>query len=163
MSDLPTPSIPLLRDDTIDLKDLEGDLATWIKYPGFAHGDEVFPVWRGCGQDSAAYDYVGEVIEVDDSNYDPEMGVAVTIRGSLLNALDQGWAMYSYSVALQGGERGPESLRQFCYVGVRPRQAGSISPTLRSTAGNAASTFRPRPSPPTWARARPSVSKCSTS
>lgn len=126
MSDLPKPSIPLLRDDTIDLNDLEGNLPTWIKYPGVGLGDEVFPVWRGCGQDSVAYDYAGEVIEVDDSNYDPEMGVAVAIRGSLLNALDQGWAMYSYSVAPLGGERGLESLRQFCYVGVRPRQAAVL-------------------------------------
>lgn len=126
MSDFPRPSIPLLRDDTIDLKDLEGDMITWIKYPGVALGDMVFPVWRGCGQDGTAYDMASEALEVDESNYDEDKGVSVSIRGSLMQSLDQGWALYSYSVALQGGERGAESLRQFCYVGVRPQLAAVL-------------------------------------
>lgn len=121
MSEFPEPSIPLMDDyNTIDLGDVGPQLQTWIKYPGMALGDKVYPNWRGCGADKQAYDMAGFSIEVsEDAGYDATLGLPVPIPATVLIGLDQGWVMYSYTVALQGGAIGPESLRQFCYVGVR--------------------------------------------
>jgi len=121
MNPFPRPFIPLLQGtDTIDLGELDGVLETYIKYPGIALGDWVYPVWRGCGADGQAHDLVEPAVEVsEDNGYSEANGLPVSIPRELLLALDQGWLLYSYSVAPQGGAIAPESLRQFCHVGVR--------------------------------------------
>ncbi|MDR0281733.1 MAG: hypothetical protein LBJ37_28085 [Paucimonas sp.] len=122
MSDFPEPSIPLMDEyNTIDVGQVGPTLLTWVKYPAIALGDVVYPNWRGCAADKQAHDMAGFAIEVsEDTGYDANLGLPVRVPRSVIGALDQGWALYSYSVALQGGNVGPESLRQFCYVGVRP-------------------------------------------
>ncbi|MEE1920599.1 hypothetical protein V0R50_09110 [Pseudomonas sp. 148P] len=131
MSEFPAPSIPLMDEhNTIDLDEVGAALLTWVKYPGMALGDVVFPNWRGCAADQQAHDMAGFPIEVsEDSGYDPTLGLPVPIPMTVLGNLDQGWVLYSYSAALQGGAEGPESLRQFCYVGVRPQLAALLPVT----------------------------------
>lgn len=125
MSEFPLPFIPLLQaGDLIDLEQLEGGLTTYIKYQGIALGDLVYPNWRGCGFDGRAHDMTGNAIEVsEDNNYSEELGLPVFVPRQIMLVLDQGWAQYSYAVGRQGGPVAAESLRQFCYVGRRPRLA----------------------------------------
>ncbi|WP_338523181.1 hypothetical protein NUH87_25695 [Pseudomonas batumici] len=124
MADLPVPHIPgLLAGNIIDIEQLAGDpLRTYIKYDVIAIHDVLWPNWRGCSAQGQVHDYVNQRVDVTvAAGYTPELGMPVDIPHSLIKHLDQGWGFYSYSVAPPADptNRGPESQRQFCYVGVR--------------------------------------------
>ncbi|WP_166367084.1 hypothetical protein [Pseudomonas akapageensis] len=122
------PSIPNIPDLTanneIDVDALGSDnLVTYIKYPGIALGDVIWPNWRGCSAVGQAHDLADARVDVsEEEGYTEALGMPVAIPNALLQALNQGWAFYSYAVSLpqDPDDRGPESVRQFCYVGLRP-------------------------------------------
>lgn len=114
----PLPHIPsLTADSEIDVAALNGaDLETYINYPAIQDGDVITVVWRGT-------DALGEPIDDTQAatpvfNPDPDKGMRVNIRNKLLTDADGGWAFYSYQI---NGDEQNESVRQFCYVGLRNR------------------------------------------
>ena len=126
MADLnPRPEIPALQPgDWIDLDQLGSDpLLTYIKFPGINIGDVLWPNWRGCGAQGEVADLSNSRVDVTEiGGYTPERGMPVKLPNDLLKQLDQGWAFYSYAVGSRDdpNDRGPESLRLFCYIGKRP-------------------------------------------
>ena len=127
----PLPVIPDLQPgDWIDLDKLGSDaLRTYIKFPGIAIGMALWPNWRGCGVNGESADHANSRLDVTtQGGYTPELGMPALVPNVVLKALDQGRAFYSYAVAPAGdpNNRGPESLRLFCYVGQRPVQVVSL-------------------------------------
>ncbi|MCJ8205293.1 hypothetical protein [Pseudomonas sp. RGM2987] len=126
MADLnPRPAIPALQPgDWIDLAQLRSaPLLTYIKFPGIGIGDTLWLNWQGCGAYGEAIDFSDFQVKVTvDGGYTPQRGMPVNLPNELLQRLDQGWALYSYSVGSPDdpNEKGPESLRLFCYVGKHP-------------------------------------------
>lgn len=114
-SDLEVPIVPdLTAFDEIDLETLgSADLVAFIKYTGMQAGDLVSPRWVGSSPSGDAFDDVGATVPVTES--DLERGLLVTIKNDTLTSAAGGWAFFSYA---QGGR---ESLRQFCYIGLRAR------------------------------------------
>ncbi|WP_260963332.1 hypothetical protein [Pseudomonas citri] len=125
MADLnPRPEIPALQSGNwIDLEQLSNaPLLTYIKFPGMAIGDVLWPHWRGCGAQGEVADFSDSRVDVTESGgYTPERGMPVNIPNDLLRQLDQGLVLYSYAVASPGDpdNQGAESLRILCYVGKR--------------------------------------------
>jgi len=125
MADLnPRPEILALQPGNwIDLDQLgSAPLLTYIKYPGMAIDDVLWPHWRGCGAQGEVADYSDFRADVKESEgYTPERGMPVDIPNDLLKQADQGLAFYSYAVATPANpnDKGPESLRIVCYVGKR--------------------------------------------
>jgi hypothetical protein len=109
--------------DWIDLDQLGNNpLRTYIKYDGVAIDDVLWPNWRGCGEQGEVADHSNSRVDVTYAGgYTPQLGMPVLVPNDLLKQLNQGWAFYSYAIGLPGDPnvRGPESLRQFCYVGKR--------------------------------------------
>lgn len=121
----PAPDIadPSMTDGVIDLDQL-GDrpLLTYIKYPGIALNDVLWPNWRGCGAQGEVEDFSNSRLDVTEAGgYTPALGMPASIPNARLKGLNQGWAFYSYALGTPGdpNTRGPESLRVFCYVGKR--------------------------------------------
>lgn len=130
----------LTANDEIDLDELgSAALVTYIRYPGMAAGDEVFPRWVGAAPDGSAFDDVLSSFFVP-GGVDPAKGVRLDIDNQLVQNASGGWAFYSYSVTLvRAGKKAKkskkaraakkaklqllESLRQFCFIGVRPPAA----------------------------------------
>lgn len=127
MTDLnPLPTIPDLKEgDWVDLDELGGQaLRTYVKFPGITVDHHVlWPRWIGCGALGETVDFVASRVDVTTSaGYTPALGMPVDIPNAMLVRLDQGLAFYSYSVSTlkDPDNRGPESLRRFCFVGERP-------------------------------------------
>lgn len=122
-SPLAPPGIPsLTANNEIDLDSLGGNaLSTFIVYAGMAAGHEVFPRWVGSAPNGEAFDDVMSSFFVP-IGFDPIQGVEVTIGNQELQGAAGGWAFYSYTV--NDGISPTESLRRFCYVGLRPPAAG---------------------------------------
>lgn len=123
-SPLARPDIPkLTANDEIDLDNLgTSPLSTFIRYAGMAFGDEVFPRWVGAAPNGESFDDVLSSFFIPPS-FDPDRGVEVIIANDRLQGAAGGWVFYSYSVAV--GAVVTESLRRFCYVGLRPPAAGA--------------------------------------
>lgn len=124
-ADWPTPAIPdLVNGDTVDLVALgNNNLRTYIKYDQIAIGDAIWPNWRGCSVDGDVHDHANARVDVSlAGGYTAESGMPVDIPNTLLKAVDQGVAFYSYSVWPGGDEeqKSPESSRRLVYVGLRP-------------------------------------------
>jgi hypothetical protein len=125
---------PVIRDlqpgDWIDLDELGDDhLVTYIKYPGIAVDDILWPNWRGCGAQGEIEDHSGSRVDVNvEDGYTPELGMPVEVPNNLITMLNQGWGFYSYAVSREPtpGDKGPESLRQFCYIGERPATSSRL-------------------------------------
>lgn len=121
----PRPEIRDLQPgDWIDLDQLGSNpLTTYIKYPGIAIGDPLWPNWRGCAVNGAVLDFSDSRVDVTvGGGYTEELGMPVNVPNDLLKQTDQGQAFYSYAVGQPADPaiKGPESLRTFCYVGNRP-------------------------------------------
>ncbi|NSX20614.1 hypothetical protein HTV13_12340 [Pseudomonas putida] len=113
---LEEPEVPDLNEyDEVDLTALgDRNLMTYIKYTGMQDGDFVRPRWVGASPSGEAFDDVTAQFQVGPE--DVANGLEVTIRNDRLRAAEGGWAFYSYQV-----NDGQESLRKFCYVGLRAR------------------------------------------
>lgn len=118
---------PVIKDlqpgDWIDLDKLgTGPLLTYIKYDSIEIGDVLWPNWRGCGANGEVSDCAGARVNVTEGGgYTPELGMPVSVPNKVFENMDQGWAFYSYALGEPENPeiRGPESLRQFCYLGKR--------------------------------------------
>ena len=119
-NDLPKPEIEgLTPHDEIDLLALGDEaLMTHINYPGIQGGDLLCPRWVGAAPGGALFDHIGNPYRVPD-DVDPAVGVEYLIGNDVVQDAAGGWAFYSYQVHEARPEL--ESLRRFCYVGVRPR------------------------------------------
>lgn len=133
MADLnPLPTIPDLKEgDWIDLDELGGQgLRTYLKFPGMTVDYHVlWPRWIGCGALGETVDFVCSRVDVTTSaGYTPALGMPVNIPHELLMSLERGLAFYSYSVSNLDDlcNRGPESLRRFCFIGERPIRLESL-------------------------------------
>lgn len=94
---LPAPSVPLLDGDSLDLDKLGADdLKTYIKYPGLALGDRVWPRFFGCGAAGEIFDRDPTPQSVD--KLEPDGSFLLEIDNSLLKNLDKGVAFYSYAI-----------------------------------------------------------------
>lgn len=119
-NDLPKPEIEgLTRYDEVDLLALGTDtLRTYINYPGIKAGDLIFPRWVGAAPSGESFDYFRDPFRVP-SGVDPTVGVLYTIGNDEVQSAAGGWAFYSYQLHEERPDM--ESMRRFCYVGVRPR------------------------------------------
>lgn len=122
------PHIPDLNErDEIDLDKLGADaLVVRIKYTGMDGADTVSPRWIGANPGGDAFDDTGAGYPVD-----PIDGVEVKIDNATIRGAAGGWAFLSYTVFPSGGNP-LESLRQFCYVGVRPQEGGETLAVLQA-------------------------------
>lgn len=125
-SNLEVPIVPDLTEfDEIDLEKLgSADLVAVIKYTGMQKGDLVSPRWVGSSPAGEAFDDVGATVPVREG--DLERGLEVTIANSTITSAAGGWAFFSYTQA------GRESLRQFCYVGLRTRGQDERLPVMQA-------------------------------
>ncbi len=116
----PLPHIPALTANAeIDVDALAGaDLETYVNFPGIQAGDEIKVIWRGSDEQGEPIDDIDAVTPV--INPDPDNGVLVKIANRLLTGAYGGWVFYSYRV---NDDLPTESMRQFCYVGLRSRPA----------------------------------------
>ncbi|PPA04942.1 hypothetical protein C4E44_06405 [Pseudomonas sp. MWU12-2312b] len=117
-------------DGVVDLEKL-GDrpVLTYIKYPGIAVNQVLWPNWIGCGAQGQVEDFSNSRLDVTTAGgYTPELGMPAYIPNARLKAIDQGFAFYSYAQGLPGdpNTRGPESSRIFCYVGKRPAKNSQL-------------------------------------
>ncbi|MCE1009750.1 hypothetical protein [Pseudomonas monteilii] len=117
----PFPVIPLRNNDgEIDVNALQGqDLEVLIKKPDLQHGQEVFLIWRGVGVDGTPFDELGAAAEVP-SDYDPAVGLSLSVKNAMVEPFKDGWAFCSYKVG-DFSEATPDSLRLRCYLGVRDK------------------------------------------
>lgn len=105
----------LNADNEIDLDQLgTSHLVTYIRYPGMTSTDLVSPNWLGANAVGDAFDDVGATYLVGD--VDPAVGLKVEILNSVVRGAEGGEAFYSYTV-----NGSANSLRTFCFVGVRPK------------------------------------------
>ncbi|MGE8043092.1 hypothetical protein ACQKO6_02605 [Pseudomonas monteilii] len=116
---LAAPIIELLNGyNEIDLERL-GDqpLVTFIQYDGIQPGDYVRLNWRGATATGEPLDDVHTELEVEPPDFDPiSKRLKVEIPNAFVVEADQGYAFYSYE---RLGGSPEESLRTFCFVGVR--------------------------------------------
>jgi len=118
-NELPKPHIDgLTPNDEIDLLVLGNDpLMTRINYPDIKPDDVIFPRWVGAAPGGELFDHIGDPYRVP-GDVDPAVGVEYLIGNDVVQAAADGWAFYSYQV--NDARPDMESLRRFCYVGVRP-------------------------------------------
>ncbi|WP_434771070.1 hypothetical protein [Pseudomonas entomophila] len=104
--------------DEIDLERLaDQPLVTFIQYDGIQLGDRLRLNWRGASATGEPLDDVSTEREVETPDFDPvSKRLKVNIPNTFLVKADQGYAFYSYE-RLTGVPE--ESLRTFCFVGVR--------------------------------------------
>lgn len=116
--DYEKPTIPDLNgSDELDVEQLgNSPLLTNIKYTGMQRDDLVRPRWVGAGPDGKVFDDIGAELPVEAD--DLVNGRTVEISNRAIRAAVGGWAFFSYTV-----NQTTESLRQFCYLGLRPQPA----------------------------------------
>ncbi|MFJ4397677.1 hypothetical protein [Pseudomonas sp. NPDC089396] len=114
----PKPTIPSLNEFAeIDVEALNGqDLQTFINFDGIENHSALWINWRGADPEGEPIDDHLSRIPVDDPD---ENGVLVPIEYRHLAGAEGGWVFYSYRV---DDEQAEESMRLFCYVGLRDRQ-----------------------------------------
>lgn len=116
---LAAPTIEILNSyDEIDLERLGGQpLVTFIQYDGIQLGDRLRINWRGANAAGEPLDDVSTELEIEEPDFDPiSKRLTVNISNAFVAKADQGYAFYSYE-RLTGVPE--ESLRTFCFVGVR--------------------------------------------
>ncbi|QXH52983.1 hypothetical protein KSS94_07615 [Pseudomonas fakonensis] len=107
----------MTADAEIDVAALNGaDLETYVNYPAIQDGDVITVVWRGADAQGEPIDDTLAATSV--FNPDPIKGMRVNIKNKLLVDAEGGWAFYSYQI---NGDVPSESVRLFCYVGLRNR------------------------------------------
>lgn len=123
--DLAAPSIPeLTASNEIDLDKLgANDLRTTIQYDGMKKDDRLRVRWLGRGTTGKAFDYVGNFYIEDKDLPD---GLEVSIQNQYLVDAAGGEVFYSYTFQ-PGSSEEAESLRRFCYIGLRPRLGETLS------------------------------------
>ncbi|QQZ37673.1 hypothetical protein [Pseudomonas sp. SK2] len=103
----------------IDLDELGNKpLKTLIKYTGMKIDDLVRVRWLGRSVAGEAYDFAADY-PVQDEHLDDGLQIEIA-NGYIANAAG-GEAFYSYTRLADGPVPDAESLRTFCYIGVRPR------------------------------------------
>ncbi|MCZ9636561.1 hypothetical protein [Pseudomonas putida] len=115
----PEPFIPLRNEfNEIDIEGLNGqDLETYINFEGIEDHEAIYINWRGASpagvpiDDHESRQPVGELTD---------RGLLVPVNNERVTAAAGGWVFYSYRVTNEPDAE--ESLRLFCYVGVRDRQ-----------------------------------------
>ncbi|WP_313740069.1 hypothetical protein [Pseudomonas sp.] len=114
----PVPDIPALTPDSeIDIDALgSDDLETYVKYPDMQPGDVITAVWRGASAQGEPFDQTEAGKPVTDP--DPDKGFRLAIKNTAVAPADGGWAFYSYYV---NSDMNNESLRRFCFIGLRDR------------------------------------------
>ncbi|WP_336331933.1 hypothetical protein [Pseudomonas putida] len=117
---LEAPTIEgLTAFNEIDLDELAGKaLKTLIKYTGMAANDLVRVRWLGRSLTGEAYDHTADYFIGDEHVQD---GLEVEIANNSIVEAAGGEAFYSYTRLADGPKPEAESLRTFCYIGVRPR------------------------------------------
>lgn len=116
----PLPFIPTLTDRReIDVDALEGDLDTYVNYPGIHNNDTITVKWRGTDGQGLPFDDIDSATPV--FNPDPVLGQRVQIKKETLLWARGGAAFYSYQVLDWEGTQQPESLRLHCLVGLVER------------------------------------------
>ncbi|MBA1187466.1 hypothetical protein G7Z99_00185 [Pseudomonas entomophila] len=121
--------------DEIDLERLaDQSLVTFIQYDGIQLGDRLRLNWRGASATGEPLDDVSTEMEVETPDFDPvSKRLKVNIPNAFLVGADQGYAFYSYE-RLTGVPE--ESLRTFCFVGVR-RHRMEHMPVAQALSGHA--------------------------
>ncbi|WP_069942103.1 hypothetical protein [Pseudomonas putida] len=109
----PKPVIEgLTQSLEVDLDRLGSDsLSAVIRGAGLSHGDLVYSNWLGVDPEGVPFDLVREVTLVQDPD-----NVVLQIDNRTVTNASGGYAFLSYQV---NDVTAPESMRQFCYVGVR--------------------------------------------
>lgn len=133
---LAAPIIELLNGyDEIDLERLaDQPLVTYIQYNGIQPGDRLRLNWRGASAKGEPLDDVHTELEVEAPDFDPiNKRLKVSIPNAFVVEADQGYAFYSYE-RLNGVPE--ESLRTFCFVGVR-RHRMEHMPVAQALGGHA--------------------------
>lgn len=122
----PMPVIEgLTQDLEVDLDALgEVNLKFFIRGANLQLGDVVFTNWRGVDAEGVAFDLVGNGTPVNDPD-----NVIVEIDNKLVTAARGGYAFLSYQVNSTAGD---ESLRQFCYIGLRSASRLPVVQVLQS-------------------------------
>ncbi|WP_156326667.1 hypothetical protein [Pseudomonas sp. NBRC 111127] len=120
------PIVELNEWGEIDLDALQGKaLSTFIKYEGMTEGDRVAPRWLSVGVTGEAVDDIKGILPIEEQ--DLERGLPVLIKNDDLQRAAGGWAFYSYTL-----NDTAESLRLFCYVGLRGRTVNERLPPALS-------------------------------
>jgi hypothetical protein len=121
----PAPTIPLLKNNAIDLEELGGALLnTFARYDSPEDGDALYPSWWGRSAEGEPIDYANEDVNpvyYDHSIVDPEHGMPMPMENGLVHRVDRGEVFYSYLLERVNGlpDDKVESNRIFFYVGKR--------------------------------------------
>jgi hypothetical protein len=112
------PAIPDLNaSDELDLEKLgSAPLVGYIKYTGMQLDDLVRPRWIGASPTGEVFDDIGAEVPVEPG--DLVNGMRVEVGNQTVQNAAGGWAFFSYTV-----NQTTESLRKFCFLGVRPQAA----------------------------------------
>ncbi|AHD17201.1 hypothetical protein C163_07160 [Pseudomonas sp. FGI182] len=122
----PKPVIAgLTQDLEVDLDALGGaNLKASIRGANLQAGDVVLSNWRGLDAEGVAFDLVADGTVVTDPD-----NVIVEIDNKIVTAARGGYAFLSYQVNDSASD---ESLRQFCYVGLRSASRLPVVQVLQS-------------------------------
>jgi len=114
----PEPFIPLRNEfNEIDIEGLNGqDLETYINFEGIEDHEAIYINWRGASPAGVPIDDHESRQPVSDLT---DRGLKVPVANERVTAATGGWVFYSYRVTHEPDAE--ESLRLFCYVGVRDR------------------------------------------
>jgi hypothetical protein len=106
--------------DEIDLDELGGEaLNVFITYDGIAVGQLIVFNWTGADKLGNAVGFSGDV-DIADHNFDPRTKRAtVSLSNAFVVAAADGYAFASFQPTFPALE---ESMRAFCFVGVRPHR-----------------------------------------
>jgi len=106
----------------IDVEALNGqDLAFLIKDADIRFGQSIYPIWRGVAADGTPFDELDAMVEVPEE-YDTSKEMTAYITNPVVEPFKGGWAFLSYKVD-NAEELTPDSMRVFCYLGLRDRGA----------------------------------------
>lgn len=122
----PKPVIEgLTQELEVDVDALGGaNLRVFIRGAKLQPGDVVLSNWRGLDAEGVAFDLVGDGTPVIDP-----ANVIVELDNKQVSAARGGYAFLSYQVNSAAGD---ESLRQFCYVGLRSASRLPVVQVLQS-------------------------------
>ncbi|MCO1620145.1 hypothetical protein [Pseudomonas putida] len=121
MAPPPRPIIEGLTPyDEVDLDKLgDEDLVLYITYDTIDKGHTIQLDWIGADEHGGAVGFSGAV-DIDASNFDPKTKLAsIPVSNAYVVAAANGYAFAAFKPEVPDLE---ESLRAFCFVGVRPRR-----------------------------------------
>ncbi|MEG0635646.1 MAG: hypothetical protein RR517_24285 [Pseudomonas sp.] len=112
----PLPIIDGLTENMeVDVDALQGkNLKVFIRGADVEQGDVLLSNWRAVGANGYPFDFARDAVLVEDP-----AEVVVEIANDILERAKGGVGLYSYQIVNQAGQEGEESLRQFCYIGLR--------------------------------------------